>query len=125
MTMVGTVAAVGDPGPVASIIISALAAFAGPWLIQPVKTFIDKLLPNPVGKKLTTLYTYALSFGLGIGVYAVTGGLPEILASPWSIFSAGSGVAGLAGLFYNLFCDKYGLSRDVESTAKTKTVKVR
>lgn len=124
--LVGCVAAVGDPGPIATILISALAAFAGPWLIQPVKTFIDRILPNPVGKKLTSIYTYALSFGLGIAVFAATGGLPAILASPWTIFSAGSGVAGLAGLFFNLFKDRYALSRDTETVpVAAKVVKIK
>jgi hypothetical protein len=107
-----------DVGTLASIAVGILTGFAGPWLIQPVKSLIDRLLPNPVGKKLTAWYTYAISFGLGLLVYAVTGGWATIIASPWTIFSAGSGVAGIAGLFYATFKDKYALSRDVDVSAR-------
>jgi hypothetical protein len=123
----GTVAMAADAttiGPVASILAALVAGFLGPWVVQPIKKLIDKVLPNAIGKKLMTWIAYAISFGAGIAVFAVTGGLPAILASPWSIFSAGGTVAGIAGAMYNMWKDSMELSRDVTVASKS-VVKVK
>ena len=100
---------------------TAIGGVGGVLVVQALKGLIDRVLPAPIGAKAMFYVAWAVSFGFGIGVYAM---FPEgrvLLAQhPFAIFQSGSTVSALAAAIYKLISERLLLSR----TARARRAKL-
>lgn len=114
--------AAGTTPPSAAMlwVATAVGGLAAIPIIQIIKTLIDKILGKILGagisSKLMTWVAWGICYGVAAAVYAVFGGLPDILANGFGIFVSGSTVGQISSSVYKLVADGLGWSRD-EATA--------
>jgi predicted lysophospholipase L1 biosynthesis ABC-type transport system permease subunit len=101
---------------------TAIGGVGGVLVVQAIKRLIDKVLPEPIGRKAMYYISWVVSFGFGIVAYVL---FPEgralISRQPFAIFQAGSTVSALAAAIYRLIAERLGLSRSAVNTTPAPT----
>ena len=104
--------AAGEPelSRVVTVVATLLAGAIGVPITQIFKKLLDKVIPGISGKFITYI-AYGTAFVISIVVFAVFGGLKELLANPLVVLSEGSTAFAIMQLVYTTLKDKLGLSR--------------
>lgn len=104
-----------EPSALMLWVATAIGGVGGVLVVQALKRLIDKVLPEPIGRKAMFYVSWIVSFACGIAAYVL---FPEgralIAKEPFAIFQAGSTVSALAAAIYRLIAQRLGFSRDVE-----------